>query len=275
MAPCTSGRPSAASALFGTATSAAALLPTTWTVSPPGGGGQFTTIQAAIDAASPGDTVLVLAGTYAHFVLSKGLNVVGVGSGLVTVSETGNPPPFLPVQVIGIPAGERALVAGMSVEIVSSFPVLGAIFCLGNPPTAAVTVSACAGPVALSDLAIDPGHYFHGVFASQGTLVLMDHVQVSGTAITGCGGPGNFPCLFVPACVRKGVVASGTNLSLGASSVLGNSGSSALQIEGPVQALLGGSSLLGADGVSIGCSSFTPQAQTGLPGGNGLEAAAG
>src|SRR5262245_59482204 len=262
-------------AFFGTATSGVALPPTTWTVSPPGGGGQFTTIQMAIDAAAAGDVVLVLAGTYSHFVLNKGLNVVGAGPALVTVSEAGSPPAFLPVQVTGIPAGERALVAGMSVEIASAFPVFGAVFCLGNPTTAAVPGSACAGPVRLSNLAIHPWLHFHRVFAGQGTLLLMDHVQVSGTPVTGCGGPGNYPCNFIAACVRKGVLASGTNLSLGASSVLGNSGSTSLRIEGPVQALVGGSSLLGADGVSIGCSSFTPQAQPGLPGGSGLEAAAG
>lgn len=50
----------------------------TWTVAP--SGGDFTTIQAAIDAAATGDVVRVMSGTYGSFSLTKDLALLGVPS---------------------------------------------------------------------------------------------------------------------------------------------------------------------------------------------------
>jgi hypothetical protein len=59
------------------------------------GGAQFTTIQAAIDAASPGDVLEIAPGNYAGFTLAKDLVLVGPGvgahpqvAGLTTLSAT-------------------------------------------------------------------------------------------------------------------------------------------------------------------------------------------
>jgi hypothetical protein len=50
------------------------------------GGGQFTQIQAAVDAALDGDTLLVKTGTYSSFaIVNKSLDVVGDANAVVTV----------------------------------------------------------------------------------------------------------------------------------------------------------------------------------------------
>lgn len=73
--------------LFSTSVSA-----TTWTVDP-GGGGDFTTIQAAIDAAAPGDTLLVGAGIYEEDLLvTKSLTLLGSDvANCVIYPATSNP----------------------------------------------------------------------------------------------------------------------------------------------------------------------------------------
>ena len=112
-------------------------------VGPSGTGAAFSDIQAAIDAAQPGDVVVVLAGSYGPFQLAKPLHVIGAGSALVDVQAAPNAPA---IEVLGIPAGADALVSGMRVFGQLAFtPPL--------PVPQQVTVSGCDGPVYLQDLA--------------------------------------------------------------------------------------------------------------------------
>lgn len=103
-----------ASALLGAPAAAAELF-----VGPAGSGQAFSDIQAAIDAASPGDTVYVLAGTYGRFELDKPLRLIGAGSTQVLVDESDASlcsEGWMSARVSGIPAGTEALVAGMSFQ---------------------------------------------------------------------------------------------------------------------------------------------------------------
>jgi hypothetical protein len=84
------------------------------TVGPPGSGADFTTIQAAVDAAAAGDTVLVAAGDYTGFSMEKPILVLGAGSEKTKVTSLY--PVGTGVSVAGIPAEKVAVVAGMSFD---------------------------------------------------------------------------------------------------------------------------------------------------------------
>lgn len=93
-----------------------AVLGVTWTLAPlatadlivvdPGGGGQFTTLAAAVQAASDGDVLRVKAGTYAGFdVFNKGLTISSEGPNFVVVAGG--------TRVVGLAAHKTVVLNGI------------------------------------------------------------------------------------------------------------------------------------------------------------------
>jgi hypothetical protein len=102
------------------------------TVGPDGSGAQFTQIQAAIDAASDDDVILVKPGSYDGIVVDKPLRILGDGTGNVSVSHS---------SVRDIEAGDEVVLSGLR---------------FGNSPFAAsLLLSDCAGTVLVHDVLID------------------------------------------------------------------------------------------------------------------------
>lgn len=87
------------------------LLQTTWVVDAAAGpGSNFTDLPAAIAAAAPGDTILVLPGTYSAFALAgKGVAIRGAGRGITIVNGPSN-------TVGATPAGFTDLLSGMTLH---------------------------------------------------------------------------------------------------------------------------------------------------------------
>jgi hypothetical protein len=90
----------------------------TWTVGPVGSGADFNSIQAAIDAASPGDTLLIYYSSpkYGPFVVDKPLRLIGQGFNHVIVQGTPAPGEFSVAQVRDIPAGQEVVIAGLGLR---------------------------------------------------------------------------------------------------------------------------------------------------------------
>jgi hypothetical protein len=137
--------------LLGLAASAAA---GTWVVDDDGGiGVGFTDIQPAIDAAAPGDTILVRDGLYGSFILERGVAIV---------ADTGHAPVLveLGAEIRNVPAGETALLAGF--EVPRFF------------------VHDCAGTVLLDDCTFGPHIAVTSVRLYHCTLVGMSRSTVVG-----------------------------------------------------------------------------------------------
>ncbi|MHC5064491.1 MAG: hypothetical protein ACYTG5_11025 [Planctomycetota bacterium] len=93
------------------------------------GGGDFTTIDAAVADADPGDTVIVRAGAYPDIRLEKGINLLG------------DPEANLRTLVVAsIPADQAATVSGF--EIGEDF----------GPNNTVIATSGCLGPVTFANL---------------------------------------------------------------------------------------------------------------------------
>jgi hypothetical protein len=131
------------------ATAASATAADTLLVGPPGSGAPYGSIQAAVDAAQPGDAVCVLAGVYvepAGVRIEKPLSLLGAGAES-TVLEA-HPDGFvwdgvIPVVIHGLAPGEEVRVAGFTLASEALGPVGGCTL---------AEVSSCAGPVVLADV---------------------------------------------------------------------------------------------------------------------------
>lgn len=129
------------------------------------GGGDFTQVQPAVDAAQPGDSVLVRPGLYSAFTLTKPLYVIGSGPGFVRVGQFARcellglfgsaglgcddyaNDPGLTVQGIG--EGELAMVSGMEIRGSSHY----------SDPSGVVHVSGNEGLVVLHDVSVAETQY--------------------------------------------------------------------------------------------------------------------
>lgn len=89
----------------------------TWVVDDGWPGGDFKSIQAAVDAAAPGDTVFVRPGHYFPFVVSgKGIAVIGEDPRWTRVEEGMFAASTETVTIVGVPAGEIAVIRGFGIQ---------------------------------------------------------------------------------------------------------------------------------------------------------------
>ena len=107
-----------------------------------GPGGDFPTPQAAIDAAAPGDIVLLLTGFQTNVVIDKGLALMA--SGQMLMKPDAGPGSEQPtVRVVGVPAGQSVLLYGLTIFVGS-----------GGAP-AAVEIADCEGAVWIQHVFVD------------------------------------------------------------------------------------------------------------------------
>lgn len=143
--------------LFAGPLAATAVAQKTWIVDA-NGGGQFLAIQPAIDAAQPGDVVLVRAGTYDSFIVGKGIAVVGgPGVALTPSSRTSGS-----VSVHAVPAGQRAAIREIGMS------------------GATVSVDGCGGHVHLEGISISFG--FSSLAIRNSAAVSLRNISLGTTA---------------------------------------------------------------------------------------------
>lgn len=145
----------------------------TLTVDATGSGGAFTTVQAAISVASPGDRIVVLGGgPYPGFVVDRAIEVAGAGGTRVTS-----------IEVTSVPAGQTVRVAGFAVEQTTN----GTVF-----------VHHCPGTVLLQNLTTSGSIQPLVVPGAPGLHVLAaDHVVVNNCLFFGRSGPVGAPAVLL------------------------------------------------------------------------------
>jgi hypothetical protein len=145
-----------------------------------GAGRAFAEIQAAIDAAAPGDTIFVAPGTYDVFTLQKPLSILGAGSGSVLVRD---PDGALGCVVSNLPIGTQTVLAGFELGGPAE-PSLS----FANPDR--LRIWNCFGRVTLHDLRAamtQPQSYSPRILSVEDCLqVIVSRSQLLGTSV----GPG-------------------------------------------------------------------------------------
>ncbi|MFO0981543.1 MAG: hypothetical protein U1E76_07280 [Planctomycetota bacterium] len=89
----------------------------TWIVAKDGSG-DFTQVQPAIDAAQPGDVIVVREGTYGRIMVTKGVAIVGVGIGRTIIQQPGGDGHDA-LGVTAVPKVQRTIVANLTLEATS------------------------------------------------------------------------------------------------------------------------------------------------------------
>ncbi|MEM7309955.1 MAG: hypothetical protein AAF682_24990 [Planctomycetota bacterium] len=157
-----------------------------------GAGVDFTTLQGAIDASSPGDSILVKEGSYSVPAGPFGPSFHFVGHDLTIVAEAdANVLLESPVRVAGLDAGETVVLRGIDIDL-SSFPPFSSLLNV-------LSVSSSEGILWAEDcdlrgaggvLFVDEIDSPHTVDAHFGTLVL-ENCRISGGMVFDFGGLGH------------------------------------------------------------------------------------
>ena len=109
------------------------------TVGPPDSGADFSDLQAAIDAAVPGETLFVFPGQYrGGLLIDKSIDIIGAGPGATQLESVSSEPLF---EVRGLAALDSVVLAGLGVLNGFESDALG------------MEVRNCQGPVTLADVA--------------------------------------------------------------------------------------------------------------------------
>ena len=131
-----------------------------------GPGGQFSDIRAAIQAAAPGDVVLVEPGTYPSFGLDRGITIVALGPVTLTT-----PVHYPTINFLSIAAGPRAVIAG---PFGGQFGIL------------VVNINGCVGHVHFE------GATSSSVFIDRSASVTLRNVIAGNVTATSSNGTGDF-----------------------------------------------------------------------------------
>ena len=228
----------------------------------PGPGIDATSIQAAVDLAASGDTVLVRDGVYDPFyVASKGLHVLADGTNVrirTTSSGTGATPS---VSVFLLPFGEEVLIRGFTAGF-------------------GVAVDNCSGTVWFDDIRVRGGQT-SGQCSGRGPgASIRNAAAVTFTSCSLVGDDGT-PPIFVGGLAGAGATLLSSDVAFydcvliggeGASSVnQGYAGGPGLELRGSSEALLSGTEVHGGPG---GLTTLFPCTATHAPGGPGLSVSA-
>ncbi|MBL8899028.1 MAG: hypothetical protein JNM84_15415 [Planctomycetes bacterium] len=255
------GAPRVCLALGAAYLAAGPALAQTWIVDAAGApGSHFRTIQAAVDAAADGDTILLRSGSYGEAVSidGKALHVVGLG-GCFVFASTSRPTPAPLFEVKNLPAGREVHLRGFDLARLSGQPGdalhlrgnAGRVWCeelfLDTYDGPALHIEDCA-EVLLSD-----------VFA-QANLATLDvagraipaagmviercaHVSVFGGQARGSHGPPLFRTPTQPIAGGAGVAVRDARVSLVGITLEGGTGGS-FEVSGCLLGARGGSALL-------------------------------
>ena len=107
------------------------------------GTGDFTTIQEAVDAAAPGDIVLVFGGAHDNVTIDRGLTLAAVGNAMIGKAFEGPGASLPALRITGLPANELVVLSGFTV------------FVGGAGASSAVEISDTSGAVWFQDCFVD------------------------------------------------------------------------------------------------------------------------